>query len=244
MEGSRRIDEWTQIQQTLPPDDVELRMARNSKIKSDTVIMTVDELQLFPFIDGKRTVPELLEASPLSEFHTRKALYKLITSGLVEAGEKKKIEKQKVSDEKLLLNVIVKLYPQSYQIIERMVSRKLGVGAKKILKKSFDIQKSFNPILANLESSENFLDFRHLESSVNKIPQPIRFHKLINGLNDLLLEFLKAISRSLGRNVTRQVISQIKKETAQVVAEQRWIAKEYQLEEELLKSLKQSQRCL
>ena len=244
MEGSRRIDEWTQIQQTLPPDDVELRMAKNSKMKSDTVIMTVDELQLFPFIDGERTVPELLQASPLSEFHTRKALYKLITSGLVEAGEKKKIEKQKVSDEKLLLNVIVKLYPQSYQIIERMASRKLGVGAKKILKKSFDIQKSFNPILANLESSENFLDFRHLESSVNKIPQPIRFHKLINGLNDLLLEFLNAISRSLGRNVTRQVISQIKKETAQVVAEQRWIAKEYQLEEELLKSLKQSQRCL
>jgi len=162
---------------------------------------------------------------------------------LVKAGEKKKIKKQRVSDEKILLDVIIKLYSHSYQTIERMSSQKLGLGAKRILKRCFEVQKSFNPILVGLESSENFLDFHHLESSANKIPRPIRFHQLMNGLNDLLLEFLRAVSRSLGKNLTKQVISQIKKETAQVIAEQRWIAKEYGLEEELLKILKQSQRC-
>jgi hypothetical protein len=111
-------------------------------------------------------------------------------------------------------------------------------------KRCFYVQKSLNPLLGELESSEVFLDFRHLESSTYKILQPNRFYKLINGLNDLLLEFLMAISRSLGRNLTRQVISQIKKETTQVVAEQRRIAKEYELEEELLKTLTKSQRCL
>jgi hypothetical protein len=75
---------------------------------------------------------------------------------------------------------------------------------------------------------------------MNKIPQPIRFHKLMDGLNDLLLEFLRSISRSLGSNLARQVISQIKKETAQLVAGNRWIAKEYELEEELLKTLKKA----
>ena len=244
MEGSRRIDEWIQIQQTLPADDVKLQMVKNLKIKSSTVTMPVNDLQLLPFIDGERTIPELLRVSPLSEFNTRKALYNMITSGLVEAGEKKKTIKQKTDVEKLLPEVVIRLYSQSYQTIEKMASRKLGEGAKKILKRCFDAQKSFNPILANLESSENFLDFRHLESSSEKIPQPIRFHKLMNGLNDLLLEFLGAISRSLGRNLTRQVISQIKKEVAQVVAEKRWIAKEYELEEELLKTLKKTLRCL
>ena len=244
MEGSRRIDEWIQIQQTLPADDVKLQMVKNLKIKSSTVTMPVNDLQLLPFIDGERTIPELLRVSSLSEFNTRKALYNMITSGLVEAGEKKKTIKQKTDVEKLLPEVVIRLYSQSYQTIEKMASRKLGEGAKKILKRCFDAQKSFNPILANLESSENFLDFRHLESSSEKIPQPIRFHKLMNGLNDLLLEFLGAISRSLGRNLTRQVISQIKKEVAQVVAEKRWIAKEYELEEELLKTLKKTLRCL
>ena len=244
MEGSRRIDEWIQIQKTLPPEDVRLQMVKNPKIKSSTMTMAVNDLLLLPFIDGERTIPELLQVSPLSEFYTRKALYNMITSGLVEAGEKKKIIKQKTDVEKLLLEVVIRLYSQSYQTIERMASRKLGEGAKKILKRCFDVQKSLNPLLSKLESSKDFLDFRHLESSAKKIPQPIRFHKLMDGLNDLLLEFLRAISRSLGRNLTRQVISQIKKETAQVVAEKRWIAKEYELEEELLKTLKKSQRCL
>jgi len=244
MEGSRRIDEWIQIQQILPADDVKLRMPKNPKIKSGTVTMTVEELLLLPLIDGERIIPELLQVSPLSEFRTRKALYGLINSGLVEGGEKKKIKKQEIDEEKLLLYVIIKLYSKSYQIIEKMASRKLGEGAKKILKRCFYVQKSLNPLLGELESSEVFLDFRHLESSTYKILQPNRFYKLINGLNDLLLEFLMAISRSLGRNLTRQVISQIKKETTQVVAEQRRIAKEYELEEELLKTLTKSQRCL
>lgn len=240
MEGSRRIDEWIQIQKTLPPDDVKLQMTKNLKIKSSTVTMPVNDVQLLPFIDGERTISELLQVSPLSEFYTRKALYNLISSGMIEAGEKKKIRKQEVNGEELPLCVMIKLYSQSYQIIERMASRKLGEGAKRILKRCFDVQKSLNPLLGRLESSEDFLDFRHLKSSANKIPQPIRFHKLMDGLNDLLLEFLSSISRSLGKNLTRQVIFQIKKETAQVVAGDRWIAKEYEIEGELLKTLKKA----
>jgi hypothetical protein len=53
---------------------------------------------------------------------------------------------------------------------------------------------------------------------------------------------MREINRDLGKNVTLQVVSQIKKDTAQVVAENRWVAKEYELEEEILKILKQGQR--
>jgi hypothetical protein len=243
MEGTRRIDEWVQIQQILPADDVTLMMSKNPKIKSNTVTMTVGELQLLPLIDGDRNVSELLQVSPLSEFYTRKALFNLVSSGLVEVGEKKQICKEKVSEEQLLLYLIIKLYSQSYQTIERIASRKLGEGARKILKRCFDEQKLLHPLLSKLESSKNFLDFSHLEGSANRMAQPIRFHKLMAALNGLLLEFLKATSNILGRNLIRQVISQIKKETAQVVAEQRGVAKEYELEEEIQKILKQSQQA-
>lgn len=244
MEGSRKIDEWTQIQKTLPEDDVQLRVVKNLKVKSTVVTLTVDEMQIFPLITGERTISDLMQISPLSEFHTYKALYDLITAGWVEEGERKKPRLQEMDVEKLSVEVLIKLYSQSYQTVERFASQKLGEGAKTILKRCFDVQKALNPILSKLESSENFLDFRHLRSSIDKIPQPVRFHKLVDALNDLLSEFMRAISRSLGRNLTQQVISQIKKETAQVVAEHRWMAKEYELEEEILKTLKQSQRCL
>jgi hypothetical protein len=242
MEGSRRIDEWTQIKETYPSDNIELRVIRNPKIKTTEVKISVDELQLLPLISGDRTIAELLSVSPLSEFHTYKALYNLFTSGWIEKGEQKKTKLQEYDGEKLIHDVLIKLYSQSYQTIERVASQKLGEGAKTVLTRCFEVQKSYNPILAKLESSDNFLDFRHLRSSIDKMPQTIRFHKLTSALNDLLYEFMREINRDLGKNVTLQVISQIKKDTAQVVAENRWVAKEYELEEEILKTLKQGQR--
>lgn len=242
MEGSRRIDEWAQIKKTLPADEIQLRVIKNPKIKSNAVTITVDELQLLSLINGERSISELLQMSPFGEFRTYKALYNLMTSGWIEEGETKKIRRQEREEGELLLDVIIKLYSQSYQTVERFSSQKLGEGAKIILKRCLDVQKSLNPILCKLESSENFLDFRHLRSSIEKIPQPVRFHRLINALHDLLLEFMSAILRSLGRNSAQQVISQIKKEIAQVVAEHRWVIKEYELEEEILKTLKESQR--
>jgi hypothetical protein len=242
MEGSKRIDEWTQIKETFPMDEIEVRVVRNPQVKSASVTMSVDELQLLPLISGDRTISELLRMSPLSEFHTYKALYRLINSGWIEKGEKKRGRTQDQDGEKLIYDALIKLYSQSYQTIEQIASQKLGEGARVVLTRCFDLQKSFNPVLNKLESSEDFLDFRHLRRSIDKMLPTVRFHKLTSALNDLLLEFMKAINRNLGRNITQQVISQIKKEIAQVVAENRWVAKEYELEEEILKILKQGLR--
>lgn len=244
MEGSRRIDEWIKIREVLPPEDAKLEMVKDFKTKSSTIKLAVDDLRLLALIDGERTISELLQQSPASEFFTRKAMASLITLGLLKAGERKSVTGPKMSDEKALSRVMVRLYSESYRTIEKMASRKLGDGARKILKRSFDVQKSLHPVLSNLESSENFLDFGYVETSSDKITDPVRFHKLLDALNNLLAEFLRAISRSLGISLTRQVISQIKRGTAQVVAQERLVAKEYGLEEELLRTLKRGQRCL
>jgi hypothetical protein len=244
MEGSRRIDEWIKIREALPPEEARLEMVKDPKTKSDTLKLTVDDLRLFTLVDGDKTISELLQASTAGEFHTRKTLAKFISLGLVRAGESKAVIDPEMSDEKAVSRVMVKLYSESYRTIEQMASRKLGDGAKKILKRCFNAQKSLHPLLSNLQSPENFLDFSYLETSSDKTTEPVRFHQLLDALNDLLAEFLRAISRSLGRSLTQQVISRIKKETAQVVAQQRGVAKEYGLEEELLRTLKRGQRCL
>ena len=140
MEGSRRIDEWTQIKETFPTDEIEVRVVRSPQVKSTSVTMTVDELQLLPLISGDRTISELLPMSPLSEFHTYKALYRLIKSGWIEKGEKRRVKTQDPDGGKLVYDGLIKLYSQSYQTIEQIASQKLGEGARAILTRCFDIQ--------------------------------------------------------------------------------------------------------
>ena len=238
MEGTKRIDEANQIQKFLPADDVILRVVPDPKIKSSRVNVNLDDLQTLVLINGERTIPEIVGLSSLGEFLASKAIYNLLTLGLVEAGGKKKIQKPHKEKEELLLEIVIQLYAVSYQAIEKTVARKLGEGAKKILNNSLQLQKTYHPILANLVSSEDFLNFGNLKNAVTRISKPIRFHKLMDGLNALLSEYLKSVSLTLGKNVTRGTIAEIRKEAAQIIAQDREIAKEYDLEEELLKTLK------
>ncbi len=136
------------------------------------------------------------------------------------------------------MEIVIKLYALSYQVIEKTVSQKLGNGAKKILSKALHFQKTYHPILDSLVTPKGFLNLGDLKSSVTRIPKRVRFHKLMGGLNALLSEYLKSVSLTLGKNLTRQIIAQIRKESAQIIAQEREIAKEYELEEELLRALK------
>lgn len=241
MEASRRIDEYNQIHKSLPADDVILRVVADPKIKSNLVSVNLDDLQTLVLINGERTIPEILELSTIGEYLTSKAIYNLLTLGLIEEGNKKEIQKSQKEQEELLLEIIIKLYALSYQITEKTLSTKLGEGAKKILSNSLRHQKTYHPILDSLLTSQDFLNFGNLKSAVKVIPKRIRFHKLITGLNALLSEYLGSVSLTLGKNLTREISEQIKKESAQIIAQEREVAREYELEEELFRTLKQAQ---
>jgi hypothetical protein len=241
MEGSRRIDEWNRIRKFLPADDVMLKAAADPKIKSDKVSVHLDDLQTLLLVNGERTIPEILELSSIGEFLTSKALYNLLNLGVIEEGDKKKIKRSEREEERLLFEMIVKLYALACQEIEKIASQKLGEGAKKILSNSLHLQKINHPLLDSLVSSQDFLDFGKLRDTVTRMPRQIRFHKLMDGLNALLGEFLRTVSLTLGKNLDRQVIAQIKKGSAHVIAQEREVAKRYELEEELFRILKQVQ---
>lgn len=239
MEGTRKVDEWNRIQRFLPAGDVVLKVAADPKIKSNRLSLSLDDLQTLLLVNGERTFPEILELSSIGEFLAAKALYNLLDLGLVEEGEKKRIQRSEKEEERLLFEMIIRLYAFAYQTIEKIASQKLGEGAKKILGNSLHLQKISYPILDSLVSSQDFLDFGNLKSAITRIPKQIRFHKLMDGLNALLREFLKSVSLTLGGNLTKQVITQIKKESTQIIAQEREIAKRYELEEELFRTLKQ-----
>lgn len=239
MEGTKRIDEWNQIKSCLPADDVILKVVTDPKIKSTQVSVNLDDLQTLVLINGERNIGEILESSSIGEFSTSKAICNLMTLGVVQKGGKKELERPQEDEEELLLEIVTRLYASSYQAIEKAAAQKLGEGAKGILSNSLHLQRSYYPFLDNLASSQDFLNFKNLRGSVTGMPKEIRFHKLVDGLNALLKEFLSSLSSTVGKNLTRQIIAHIKKDSAQIIAQEREIAKKYELEEELFRTLKQ-----
>jgi hypothetical protein len=78
LEGYRRVDEWRLIERELGDFDSifvreEERLAGLPRGK-----LTRDEVAVFELCDGRRTVRELLDRSPLGAFDTIKMLYRLL----------------------------------------------------------------------------------------------------------------------------------------------------------------------
>ncbi len=83
LEGARRVDEWSLIEKKIPSLDVIFDIIKSPE-DSEDVELTRNQKRILPFIDGNRTVAQLVGESGLVEFDVGKALYGLIQAGFVE----------------------------------------------------------------------------------------------------------------------------------------------------------------
>ncbi len=83
LEGARRVDEWSQIEKKVPSLDLvfELDPDRSSSISS--LELAPEQEELLPYLDGKHSGWDLIEETALGEFEVGKALYGLVSAGLV-----------------------------------------------------------------------------------------------------------------------------------------------------------------
>jgi tetratricopeptide (TPR) repeat protein len=89
MEGARRVDEWSLVEKKIPSFDIVFQMDKHPDENDDEVELTKDQRKVLPFIDGVRTVTDIMNEAGLVEFETGKALYGLIQGGFVSrSGEK------------------------------------------------------------------------------------------------------------------------------------------------------------
>ncbi|GMV05356.1 MAG: hypothetical protein AMXMBFR53_16350 [Gemmatimonadota bacterium] len=89
MEGARRVDEWSLVEKKIPSFDVVFQLDKHPDESEDEVELSPHQRKILPFIDGVRTVTEIMNEAGLVEFDTGKALYGLIQGGFVSrAGEK------------------------------------------------------------------------------------------------------------------------------------------------------------
>ncbi len=80
LEGARRVDEWALIEKKIPSFDLIFGMEHEPDQGLD---FTVTQRRVLELLDGRRDVRTLVEEAGMSEFDVAKALYGLLTAGLI-----------------------------------------------------------------------------------------------------------------------------------------------------------------
>jgi hypothetical protein len=83
MEGARRIDEWSQIQQRIPHLGIVPRLQLAAGAESGTIDLHPDEWEVLTAVDGERDVRSVAESLGRSEFEVAKIVFGLASAGVV-----------------------------------------------------------------------------------------------------------------------------------------------------------------
>lgn len=251
MEGTRRIDEWVEIQKVLPSDDVLLKISHSFQPEGEDVSLSLDEFRILPLISGERSVPQIIDLSPIGEFPSYRALYKLIVSGHIEAaGRAGSVSITGMeNEEEVVLQTIFYLYNNCLCKVRSAVCELFGENSPAAVR-FFEIarQAGRSGLLTHF-SAEGWdpsdpSAFDRFYAAVIKIPAPIRLHSLMSALESYLSDQLELLFRFLGSSQYRGAVSQIKKEISAPLASRRELVKRYQIDENFYSALHRAERMV
>ena len=188
-------------------------------------------------MNGERTVPDLLELSPVGEFVSSKALYKLVVAGLVEAGEARRQSVTPAEEEQQLYGTLAELYRRSFRALWEIWIRMVGEGSLPLWRGKARPGHPEDELVDWLLTSEE-APVDKLITRLHTIPPHLRLHKFYEAANARLTEAVERIGEVLGPPMRGRVASGIKRELALPIAEQRALLAKYDAEEELFSALR------
>jgi len=238
LEGARRIDEWAEIQKTLPAAHLPLKLCSNPKLRGEEISITVDQFIVMTLVDGSRTYPELLRVSTLGEFVTSKALHQLVQNGLVEALPKSRSRLSSREEEELVFSLSLRVFSACFAVLVRVFDKKVGKNFFRHRLPSPQEKKGIDFYLASFLYGDEYFNQNDFLSQLAELPKEIRLHKLLAGLGALLAEGLEVVRLVLGAAVYKKTCNDMRKEAAGVFAEERELVGKYDLEMELYRQIK------
>jgi len=247
MEGTRRIDEWVEIQKVLPPDDIMLKLNSSPKIQKDEISLTPDEFRILSLINGDRTLPELVDASPMGEFVSCRAIYKLIVSGLVQGAGKKARQDaaEPENEEELVLSIIFALYNNCFYRIRTLIEEVVGDQNPMFAKYLSGFRNGFLVYFPGFDPQADLgANFDKFYIEILKIPQSVRMHTVMSALENMLSNQLEYVFYFLGSGIYRQATGMVKKEISEPLAMKRELVRRYQLDENILNTVKKAERVV
>ncbi|MEZ5359692.1 MAG: DUF4388 domain-containing protein [Candidatus Zixiibacteriota bacterium] len=116
LEGMRRLDEMTRIKDYLPDFSVVFTLASSEPQQRREITLEPEEWNILGLIDGRRTIEEIIGASPLDSIETLKRLASLQLAGLI------KPTKSAVTNSDKLAGMVDRLS----QLIEDYMTERMG----------------------------------------------------------------------------------------------------------------------
>ena len=238
MEGTKRMDELSELQRKLPPPHTILKVKDFFQTEKEEFTLTPLQIQVLPLIDGRRPMGEIIEESEIGGYLTTKAIYDLLSADLLEkAGGKP--SKEGMLDEPAILHLVVDIYQRIFLIIQNQLVKKLGPQAKRLADNAFTKVKKRHPkLLRGVKLREDSLpDFSLLEAKALSLPPPIRFHLLLGGLSDLTRENLIQLQDALGKHIKRKTTKRAEAEVEPILEERSSSFRLIAMEEEIKRAL-------
>jgi hypothetical protein len=246
MEGTRRIDEWVEIQKVLPPDNIKLKLAPMPKTKKEEITISLEEFRVMALINGERTLPGLIEASTMGEFVTCRALYKLTTAGLIESAGKVAPENDVgENEEEIVLSIIFTLYNNCFYRVRSIIEEIVGDQNPMMNRYLSGFRSGF---LIHFPGFDPGFDmkpvFDKFHGETLKIPASVRMHTVMSALENMLSHQLEYVFYFLGIGIHRQAIGQVRKEMSEPLALRRELVKRFRIDESLNLSIKKAERVV
>ncbi|MBD3331678.1 DUF4388 domain-containing protein [candidate division GN15 bacterium] len=244
MEGTRRIDEWLEIQKVLPPDDVLLALVKNPKINREEITLSLDEYKILTLINGERTLPDLINASPMGEFVTCRSVYRLIVNKMVEViGRREETEKE--DEEEVMLSLVFTMFNNCFTRIRAIVEQIIGEDNKRFNAFVAQYRSGLLRFFPGMgEDSEVKPSYEKFLASVRALPPTTRYHHLMFGLQTMLSEQLEFVFQLVGEGPFREALISVKKEMSEPLALRREVVKRYGLEDSFFKTLKRADKVV
>lgn len=177
-------------------------------------------------------MPELIDMSPVGEFVTCRAIYKLVLNKLVEvAGERHDEEKEQEDEEQVILAIIFKLYSNSFFQVKSLFEEFVGVENQLFPQFVSKYRNGILSLFPGLDPQSDLIpSFDKFLAAVRGIPYNIRYHTVMAGLERMLSEQLVYVYQILGQGPFSTAVGRVKKEISEPLAVRRELVKRYKIE--------------
>jgi hypothetical protein len=83
LEGARRADEWSLIQQKIPHFDIVFEPMIGNAEELTTRGMSDVDLKVFSYVDGRRTIQDIIDILCMGDFEVVKSMFILLSVNLI-----------------------------------------------------------------------------------------------------------------------------------------------------------------
>ena len=210
LEASRRIDELSVLQESIPSDKLVFKMSGKMQSK-DEIKLNANEWRILSLIDGTRTVRQIITQSGYDEFAVYKIFFSVISSGLIEQKEEIQLDDPGEEND---YSAILTVFTDILQSIKKNIDEELGDRSYSLFEESKtglaiefkDICKDYHP---DNHKNSNLQAISSVLEKMEYVEDPKEF--LVTGFAQYCTRVLQKVGELLGSHPLIKILESIEK---------------------------------